>query len=371
MKKIKFFMCNLIAIAMLCTFMTSCNEDGVAEIYNVSVPNTPISSPRSEPSISRDSSFWNSVDSINFAHNFQKQGDIKIVGQIGSRVGDGMPTIKNEYNEIKSQNLIGGKIADQLGSIAGRYGARWLGDKACKDPQQKKYWRRLGQFVGEMSGCILASALANVFIPFYEKNGSITPGSHPSDNLESKWGTKLTPGITPSSPQTVEDSIGYIHNKIMNKLTSNRNKYIKNGNINYNLMYTDCIAFLKEEGIYNDTITYDLQYRNNVIDFATKVADNSLACYDGHISGKEVLDKGIVLLKQKYNITDEEAQDLEKLSYSVTQTAWGMNQVQAQNYLDDMNAVITNSNLAPQRKERMTTLVNLTINSGMFWDSLK
>lgn len=88
MKKIKFFMCNLIAIAMLCTFMTSCDEDGVAEMYDTITPNSPIASPRSYPINSNDSASWNSVDSINLAQTNKKPEENKEIGHIGTRASN-------------------------------------------------------------------------------------------------------------------------------------------------------------------------------------------------------------------------------------------------------------------------------------------
>lgn len=373
MKKMNFRLWNLFAIAILSTLLisvTSCSEEYAPSI---TLPENPCA--KSYPpynSILADSSFWAALDSLSNAQITQKYQEKKTtIIKTGTRVGEGGTLTKNEYEEIKSKNLIGGKIADQLGAIAGRYGGRWIGGAIVKDPGAKRIEKTIGQKVGQLAGGILASALTNVFIPLNEKSGSIQPGQRPDDSIIGSWGNNIAPGLTPSSPKNMEDSIGYIHNKIMNKLISNRKRYENNGNINSQQMYIDCISYLQQEGFFNDTIAYDTEYRKNIINFAVQTANNSLSCYQGITSGKDVLNKGISLLQQEYNISEEEAQELKQLSMTVTETASEMSFTQAQDYINKNKKIIENSNLTNEKKQDVEAFINLTINSSIYWDALQ
>lgn len=157
----------------------------------------------------------------------------------------------------------------------------------------------------------------------------------------------------------------------MAKLSANKSKYIKNNIINTNQVYLDCVQYLKQEGIYNDTISYDLEYRRSVIDYALKVASDADDCYNGIISGNEVLDRGIKLLKEKYSITEDEAQTIKRLCLSVTDTATGMSLEQAQDYTDCLNAVIINSDMPREQKVNVSSFVNLAISSSLYWDNVE
>lgn len=362
MKKYYLFMGNLIAIAFFCTIFTACSDD----YGNLSSFNDDSNLPcKKLTQVITTHDFWNSLDSISYVHSSNRY----VIKNIYSRANDRGTVSKKEMAVVKKENLIGGKIADQLGSIAGKYGGKWIGGKLFKDPFSKKMGKRVGQAVGSLAGGILASTLANIFIPVY----STTP-TLPSGSISTRPVTPIngTIGLVPNKTTTLADSIGYIHNKIMNKLTSNRKKYFKSNNtINYDLLYTDCVTLLKQEDIYNDTISYDLGYRKNILDFAKETANYSISCYNGEISGNTVLDKGIVLLKKNYNICDEEAQEIEHLSTTITNTANGMSREQAQSYLNDINLLIRKEGLTTTQQEAFTSYATLSISSSQLWDHNK
>lgn len=69
MKKLKFFMCNLIVIAALCTLFTSCSESDDFISPNTSIGNSSEEKPGAPLTpVSKDKHFWSALDSINHIH---------------------------------------------------------------------------------------------------------------------------------------------------------------------------------------------------------------------------------------------------------------------------------------------------------------
>lgn len=364
MKKNDYRMCIILVAVTLCTIFTSCGDSN--DMQNSALSTTVY---KQQNSLLANADFWNSFDSINDAKE-----KLKTSRSLQTRgVGD-MPTVKNDYTEVKANNRIGRKFADQVGRFAGGLGGKWaggiVGGALTENPAGLWLGKTIGKQVGKYVGGIVSSYLADI----YNNHNNVAvnpniPGQAPTGGL---WPDKLpSPGVAPSTPTTSEDSIGIIHNKIMAKLTANKSKYIKNNNINTNQIYLDCVQYLKQEGIYNDTISYDLEYRRSVIDYALKVASDAVECYNGKISGNDVLDRGIKLLKEKYSITEDEALTIKRLCLSVTDTATGMSLEQAQDYTDCLNAVIIDSDMSTEQKANMSSFVNLAISSSLYWDNIE
>lgn len=358
-------MCVLVTAVILCAFFTSCSDSN--EMQKTALSATVY---EQQNSLLRNADFWNSFDSINNA-----KGKSKDVPYFQTRgVGD-IPTIKNDYTEIKAYNRIGRKFADQVGRVAGGLGGKWVGATVggvlTENPAGVWLGRTVGKQVGKYVGGIVASYLADIYNN--HSNVTVNPSIPGQPSIGGGlWPDKLpSPGVAPSTPTTCEDSIGIIHNKIMAKLTANKSKYIKNNNINTNQIYLDCVQYLKQEGIYNDTISYDQDYRKSVIDYALNVASEADDCYNGKISGNEVLDRAINLLKEKYSITEDEALTIKHLCLSVTETATGMSLEQAQDYTDGLNAVIINSDMPKEQKANISSFVNLAISSSLYWDNIE
>lgn len=371
MEKIKNIACYLIAIVALCTLFVSCDEDAITQNY---VDNSVEKTYQPYVPITMNEDFWNSLDSINNAQIQLRTKATSCVYTNATRVNDDLPLAKNDLEFIKCNNRIGCKLADQIGKVAGGYGGKWLGGAAgaalTENPLGYFAGKKLGQFVGRHVGAIVASKFAE----FLNNNNTsnkpaIEPGQRVDGNIEI-GGSIGFPGVRPSKPTTSEDSIGIIHNKVMTKLSQNSSKYKTGGNINVNLMYTDCVNYLKQEGIYNDTIANDLEYRKSIINIVKEMGNYSVDCYNGKISGNEVLDKGITLLKSKYNISDEEAETIKRLSISTTNTATGMSQTQAQDYADAVSFAIQNSNISPEQKVFVSSYVYLTVSSSLYWDNI-
>lgn len=359
-------MCYLIAIVIVSTLLSACNED-YAE--NCTSANNSVQTATPLVPLCMNKKFWTDYDSINYIYAQKKYA----TRQINTRTNDNNTVYQKEFIVVKKENLIGGKIADCIGKIAGYYAGRWAGGKIgsliSKNKAYVKNGKIIGSIVGGEVGSITASALANIFIPLDEKKGSIGSGYHPI-NPGTNLDGKTIIGITPSKPETIEDSIGYIHNKIMKILVNNKKKYTQGNNYNYDLIYTDCNNYLKNEGMFNDTVAYDLQYRKDIIDCAINAAKSSFSCYNGQISGKEVLDNGINLFKKKYDISNEDAQDIKEFCTSSISTATGLKPSQAQSYMDDTYKLINSSSLPVEEKCAVASFINFAINTTLYWDQL-
>lgn len=316
MKKNVLFMIAILTI--LCVCISSCTTQDNEAISRSALDAT--------SSVVNKQNFWHTFDSINTAYSNTN-------AMIATRV-DSKPVITGELTTIKQKNFIGGKVADQLGKVAGG----WCGRR-----------------VGQVAGAIVCSYLAEKYL--CEKKGySLTTFSI----------------LNPIGDIYVnEDSMGVVHNKILSKLTKQSNKY-GTTNINYDLIYNDCIQLLKEEGIYNDTIATDSVYRKDLIGYCKEVSQLATSCYEGKISGEELLDTGANSLKEEFNVCDEDITELKNMCTSITNTSNKKNCQEMQNYANALSAAIKNANgLNKNEKANISSFVSVAMSSSAYWDNLE
>ena len=104
MKKVLFI--KIIFLASICFTFTSCNnkEDIVSNS----------TSSIKDVRVSNQEAFWNSFDSINAIYCNKETNECAKLTRLGLK-----PVITDEMTTFKKNNFVGGKIADQLGKVAG------------------------------------------------------------------------------------------------------------------------------------------------------------------------------------------------------------------------------------------------------------
>lgn len=340
MKKNVLFMIAILTI--LCVCISSCTTQDNEAISRSALDAT--------SSVVNKQNFWHTFDSINTAYSNTN-------AMIATRV-DSKPVITGELTTIKQKNFIGGKVADQLGKVAGGWCGKWAGGalgSLTGNPAITVFGVWSGRRVGQVAGAIVCSYLAEKYL--CEKKGySLTTFSilNPIGDIYIN-----------------EDSMGVVHNKILSKLTKQSNKY-GTTNINYDLIYNDCIQLLKEEGIYNDTIATDSVYRKDLIGYCKEVSQLATSCYEGKISGEELLDTGANSLKEEFNVCDEDITELKNMCTSITNTSNKKNCQEMQNYANALSAAIKNANgLNKNEKANISSFVSVAMSSSAYWDNLE
>lgn len=346
MKKKKLL--SIVILAIFSIAMTSCSQE---EGYTTDSITKNAYLPASYP----QKAFWASLDSLNAIYGAAQQGTI------GTTRGTNLTTVRtDELTTFKKNNCIGGKIADQLGKVAGGWCGKWAGGalgSLTGNPALTVFGVWGGRRVGQVAGAIICSYLAQKYL--CNKSG---------------MSAKIAQLNLDTSIYVNNDSMGIVHNKIMNLLTKNDSRYtLPNKGINYELIYTDCINLLKQEGIYNDTIANDRNYRLDLISFCKETAPLVTSCYEGKISGNDLLENGSKSLKQELKVSDKDIEELKRVCSSTINASSSSKSSQNINqYSNALSTVIKNSNeLNVKEKEELSSTASVAINSSIYWNNLQ
>lgn len=336
----------LVILAIFSVAITSCSQED-------NLTATSVTKSTNFKTTNSRNAFWTSLDSLNAIYGSSQEA------ATFSRATNLVPVRTDELTTFKKNNFIGGKIADQLGKVAGGWCGKWAGGtlgSLTGNPAFTVFGVWCGRRVGQVAGAIICSYVAQKYL--CNKSGMSAKIAHINLN---------------TSIYVNNDSMGVIHNKIMNILTQKDSRYsLPNKGIDYELIYTDCIKLLKKEGIYNDTIANDIDYRLDVISYCKDIAPLVSSCYEGKISGQNILDNGSNTLKQKFNVSEEDIQELKKVCSSTINASNKRNAPQINNYSNALSALIKNSNeLNEKEKAELSSSASVGINSSLYWNNLQ
>ena len=197
MKKVLFI--KIIFLASICFTFTSCNnkEDIVSNS----------TSSIKDVRVSNQEAFWNSFDSINAIYCNKETNECAKLTRLGLK-----PVITDEMTTFKKNNFVGGKIADQLGKVAGGWCGKWAGGalgSLTGNPAITVLGVWGGRRIGQVTGAILCSYLAQKYLcTKHNISASIISLNLNSGNI-----------------YVDNDSMGIIHNKILCTLTKQDAKY--------------------------------------------------------------------------------------------------------------------------------------------------
>ncbi|WP_288146477.1 hypothetical protein [Xylanibacter caecicola] len=261
------------------------------------------------------------------------------------------------------------KYADHGGFIAGGYIGQQLGCAiGCLtgNPVGAILGYAGGRCVGRLLGAAVASYAAVKIMEEGVRNIFKSPRIYV--NNYSCNGDSIDYYI-PENSVSQEDSLGYYHNKIMGVLMSQSDKYQKeNGELYYELLYEDCVALAKEFNIYNDTITCNTEFRDEVINYATETA-NTIKSAQTNNSDIESFQDNMIINLRKRNISEEDLQIYKDIAMKIALTCDGLTNDEKKEYADDINMEITKSNIPEEMKETVSSTTNILINSSIFNDN--
>lgn len=303
-------------------------------------------------SVNNYNKFLNTVDSINAKY------------LLGSTTTRG----KDLQHYIHDKKL--DKVADAGGSIVGG----WIGKNVgltlgyvTGNPVVGAvgYWG--GRWVGRAVGSFTASFIA------YKYSGSIYHkifhSPQRANDISMAVCDTVPSFVYSASNETpsLEDSLGYIHNQVMEALMLQEDKYVVNGNIDYEQIYNDCVTLAKQYGIENDTITGSQEYKNAVLDYAKKMAQLTYeACVDT-AKYENFYNKAAETL-ERAKIPEETVSLFKDYVVKVSKTCDNLTEAQQKEYAKELFDAIENSELQKEAKEEVTSTTNVLINSSIYWD---
>lgn len=165
------------------------------------------------------------------------------------------------------------------------------------------------------------------------------------------------------------DSIGYYHNKILDKISMSSSQYIREDNeIDYDNLFKDSINYAKNYGINTSEATQNyakylalskdiinafskcVQEKNDIESAYDEVNKSYIKRFENNnrIKDAEIIQKKIVT---KLSTLDKK-EDIKK-------------------YADQVFQLYDEANIEPQQKQDFKTITNVTVNSKLYWDNAK
>lgn len=251
------------------------------------------------------------------------------------------------------------KVADNAGRVVGSYIGRNLGCAVgfLGSPIASVAGYLIGRKVGSVAGSVLASYGASCL--FSDTRACTEPDSCNFDYY------------LPTDASTTMDSIGYYHNLAMTELSKNSAKYYdENGELDYELIYDDCVEILKEHGFDDNGAYQNADLRKEVISYAKEAVAVSADCKDEKISEDEYQLKLADGMRKK-GVPEEEVVVFSDFAVKVVNTTNYLPLEIRKQYADDVNSMIATSSLESSMKEEMRSTTNMIVNSSICCDNLR
>lgn len=167
---------------------------------------------------------------------------------------------------------------------------------------------------------------------------------------------------------TNEDSLGYYHNQMMEELNNNRDKYVSsNGTVDYDLIYTDIIDFLKKINRYDEAFVNPM-VKTAIINQIKEICSISRK-YTLNPESEKLVEEQCEFLKDKCQLTNDDIKLYKDFNVKLLKKCSNLSNVQIKDYSKDLNLVIKDSKFSDEKKEELSLSADLTINSSMCWDT--
>lgn len=262
------------------------------------------------------------------------------------------------------------KLADAGGSVVGGWVGKHLGTMAgasLGNPVTVAVGYAGGRWLGRKIGGVLASYAYDAVKGYAAWKLASYFYKAPACQVKSD---SLQYYIPSRDIVSSSDSLGYIHNMIMDSLCMQNEKYYSESGIDYILIYNDCLGYLKNYGNYDETVVNDTTFRNTVINYAKDIAELAISADNNEITYETFCDKTIEK-QQEYGLSKEVTSIFRDYTVKISETCDKLSVEQQRKYADELYYAIDNSELSEMQKEEISSSTNMVINSSLFWTQKK
>ncbi len=293
----------------------------------------------------------NKKDIIMATNSYVSQEDIAMKNLL-----DSIDALNEKYPSTQIRGSFwggcAGALADAVGYSAGSGIGSWIGGLvgSLAGPAGTIAGVVIGGHVGPYICGALASGAANVLF-------------NPGTNVNSNNGPDYQLVYVVSN----EDSIGYYHNYIMTELNKNKDRYYSSDSINYDLMYQDIISFLHDIGRYDEALE-DTVVKRKIVNQIRSICLISEK-YLSNPQSDEFINEQCDFLKNQCHLQDAEVNMYRDFSAKILKKCLTLDNSQIECYSQDLNDVISNSNISQAEKEELSLSADLTINSAIYWSN--
>lgn len=258
----------------------------------------------------------------------------------------------------KFRNDVGKSTVDLAGFVAGRYIGRWLGGAAGSLTGNVGVtivgWYAGGKY-GPYIVSTLASGIANIWLScegVIDNNKDIEPVGNFDMSING---------------DARNDSIGFFHNSVMCKISTNEDKYIQEGNVNIDVLYDDIIKYCAEYGYYIEDFEKNQDLKEAIIGMILDYTDMVKLYKEDVISEDEMINMQTEKLVSDFSLNEEETLLLKDFSYKVVVDCAGLTDENVWEYAKALNALIENSSMTDSIKEDVAFSAQMAINSTICW----
>lgn len=261
--------------------------------------------------------------------------------------------VRNNFSETIADNagrLIGGYLGKNIGCVVGGITGSPIGAIGGFV---------VGRWAGRIIGSVVASYGASCLF-FSPQRGNLDG----SDYIATAY-------YLPEYCETADDSIGYYHNLVMSKLSEHRELYVDDsGNLDFDLIYDDCVRILKENGVYNEDVSQDADFKKDVISYAEENVALSKEFQSGNIS-KELFQTKLVESVKSRGLSEVEVVAFSDFAMKITDTCVELPLNKKLEYADGLNNAILNSSMDDEMKEELRSTTNMVVNSSICSEEIK
>ena len=268
-------------------------------------------------------------------------------------------------------------LADAAGRAAGGYVGKYLGTAAGSATGNPGFailgyvgGRYLGRIIGGAGASFAARHIINRWASRYDalKIGSFNNAAMDSTNRTVEFGYYIP---TYQNDSLNEDSLGYYHNLLMAVMGQHPEKYkTDNGDINYSLVYQDCVSILREKGVINETndsIVMDSAFAQAIQDYAKQTAGHVSDFENNKISFDDIKSVMASDLK-KLNVPNEQITMFSDFATRVSDACQNMDYKEKVEYGNAIMNAIDKSSMPSEMKNDAASTANQVINSSICWD---
>ncbi len=330
----------LITITLFTLFLSSCTKNNDIDI-----------SAHQDLSINEYTRFLNEIDSINSlyipeSHTLKASGLLSYV-------------LKTRAEKVADTggNIVGGWVGKYLGTAVGT---------AMANPVVAASGYVIGRSVGRTVGGVLASYACKLLIDYHMSHNNIIQKTPYKLNVNTPVQDSIPYYIPEKQNLTTEDSLGYIHNYIMEALENNKEEYLISECIDYDLLYLHCVNYAKGYGVACDSITNDEQFKQTIIKYSKEIS--SLAC---KAENEEIpfakYTEGATNLLKEHGISEDIISLFKDYTLKVADISEQLSEEQQKQYANELFQAIEKSNLPTELKNEAETSTNMMINSSIYW----
>lgn len=259
-----------------------------------------------------------------------------------------------------TKTIVASASADMAGRLAGGKIGWWAG-QAIGSVTGNPVVVIAGGLVGRKFGPSICSGLASSLTKFVMNNRS-RRATCTFDSLSVRANYNIS-----QFGEIGEDSLGYIHNYIMARVSAEESKYYKGDTIDVRLLYDDVVLCCIELGLDAAQFQTNRQLKQQIVCLVKGISEISEEYEQGHISVTEFTNRQSSLLQTRCSLNDDELLLFKEFSSKLVFKCSQLTEKELDEYSIKLDSIIKTSDLTMEQKRFVASSGQIAINSALCW----